>query len=740
MFIVDDLLLGVPFFVLAIRALFKKDSVSDANDNGDGSDFAACRAAVPAISGLVPTNAGRGGYYYSGKNPALLSYLQGYLSSVSAASSSPRSVLAFSALLPREGSTSAINTYDSQLFTWGVGWGGLGGLPRVMDNLAQAAASDSTLMDALAHCGVWYTGQGDWTVLDDSGNVVSGKQEALEVIRSSPALLNLFIHLAEDPATRDAVADAQLQAFLATSGNVPAGATIATQALYNLVTHLQHWAPAYMTGVLETAAQATPGPPSAERDRALAAQVVQGFYARAAGHGWTPSWSQMQGYVLKDMRADGLDVGADPVLTASTPPTGDTSDDKTAGGARKTAGGCGSNWASFKRVGGPGHPHDPFAPDYPKTAGGCGNLDYPDATSVCGSWGPWANTYFPSGDQTPAAVKVVSGPGNADPRFGMMHPSAQVDPRMMGQQPPGYAGAYEVFVEPDVIGLAGVRTAGGPAGPHVQPPHVRPPPGSGWGETYDPRDPYRALRRASGPATTPSTNVVPTAEQVATVKRGIAAAVTNGDMDDPTWTQVTVGPDASGVSYDVMVTNEPLAVGGLRLPTSYRDAITVANLMHALPITPAVSDVRWATMLKVPAQPLNDPKGAIMNDPGQVVRYNARIGPNDGQPKDGYWKELVLVPGLATSGPRSMAQYGFRLADGTMYEHGGPSNHDALYKDYSDTPTYMGRTATRHDPDGSTTTVDLLDELAGATAFGPPIEAWLLDKFRTPAGAGGDST
>jgi hypothetical protein len=964
MFIVDDLLFLGPVIVAAIRAMMMSgDGANSAGSAGGGygggDPVAACRAAVLVEPELHPTNAMRGGYVYYGRDPDLLSYLHGYLASVSAAATNPRSVLAFAALLQREGSTAAINTYDSQLFTWGVGWGGLGGLPRVMDQLA----SDPMVSAALAACGVWYIGGGNWTVIDGSGHAVTGKAEALQVIRQTPALLNLFIQVAKDPNTRDAVANAQLAAFLATSGNVPAGSTISTQALYNLVTHLQHWAPNYMTGVLEAAAKATPGSPSPDRDRSLARQIVQGFYARAMGHGWVPDWHQTQQYVLKDMAVDGLDVSGDPVLAAASAPNA------TAADAEKTVAGCGQNWASFKRVGGPSSPHDWYAHDFPKTAGGCGQLDYPDATSVCGSWGPWADAYFPFGDQTPAAVKVVSGPGegprggdlffvgdvvqwraaldgsapacaappcdprpgsvvqvrhyapgtlrggfvvgdsgqavlvrydgdaptqpplewpaeslvlsarpacaprtvggagaNPDPRF--VSPGPSVDPRMMGgpgAQPPGYAGAYEVFTEPELAGNAVgyvLQRASGPQTRLTQ----RAPIGSGFGETADPNDPQRRFRTIQGPGlggsdllwvlldegyappgvpfdgttvpgatawaslqqfvgasvTPPNISVAggtsvllgwyldpvnpqrgadywdaltgayvcralpditpfggafgsiygkpadpldwsrgiadktaqgpgtaagaagaasapivgthgggPSADQIAAVKRGIVAAVQDGSFDAPQWDQIVVG-DPAGVYYDVMVTLWPLAVGGLRLPTSFEDQVAVANLMGALPITKAVSDARWAQAARqLPAQPLPDTHGEVINDPGQVVRYNALLGPNGTDLVDGFWKEGVLVTNLSPQPNQrgALAQYGFKRADGTMYEHGGPSKHDGYYKGYSNTPTYMSRKAVRHNLDGTTTNVDLVEELASDTAFGPALPSWLLGKF-----------
>jgi hypothetical protein len=464
--------------------------------------------------------------------------------------------------------------------------------------------------------------------------------------------------VAKDPHTRDDVARAQLETFMAKSGSVSASEQIFTQALFNFVSHLKHWAPAYAAGAVESAAAQVPGLPSVERDKALAPKIVEHFYGRAQG--WIPDWRQMQGYALRDMAADGLDVSGDPVVSAAQhPPTG-----------VKTAGGCGD--------GGIG------VPVY-KTAGGCGNNKFPD---ICINSVTFAEQY-PSLDSSPVVqVKVASGPGQ------------QV------YVPPGFENAREIFEESETDWTQSV---------------------GGWGETYDPSDPWRHLQRAQGPATV-------TADQAADIKRGIVEAVKQGDFDAMNWSQIRVG------DYDVMVLNEPIAVRGLRLPTSFDDAVQVGHMLNALPITQAISDARFANAKKVyaPSSGLGDPRGALYNDPEQVVKYNAMMGPNTGELRDGFWKEVVLSERLQPKGRGSMAQYGFKTSDSHMFEHGGPSNHDKTYKDYSDTPTYVSRRAIKYAPEGTTfedgsafKEVDLLDELAAGSTLGGPLPDWLVQRLRT---------
>lgn len=289
------------------------------------SPVLACRAAVRPVPGLKTTSAMKGGHVYSGTNPTHVAWVKGYLDrrAAEASGDDARAVLAFRALQGREGSTSAVQTYDNQVLTWGTGWGGKGALGRVMGLLT---ARSPAVVQALKSCGVEYLGQNKWRVVDEDGRTVEGTEDALQVIRRTPALLALFVHLAEDPATREDVAAAQLDAFRALAGKVEGGGAIATQALYTFAAHLQHWAPEYMKGVVEEAARAVPGPPSPARDQRLAPLMVRGFYRRAP-HGSYPwaQWAQLQRYALRDMKEDGLDVSHDPVLTASAPPSPEAS-------------------------------------------------------------------------------------------------------------------------------------------------------------------------------------------------------------------------------------------------------------------------------------------------------------------------------------------------------------------------------------------------------------------------------
>jgi hypothetical protein len=390
-----------------------------------------------------------------------------------------------------------------------------------------------------------------------------------------------------------------------------------------------------------------------------------------------------------------------------------------------------------------------------RTAGGCGNWDFP---AVCGNWAKWDETYNPIG---------MNNPGVPDPHS--VSPALRTRTAGGPGVPPGFERAREVFTEPDVPDASRTRTVGGRgggghgmSGMHMHPqfgprqwqfgnggislspyPYAWDAPlgvvvlddGSTIGSASDdtvlrqlilaylaktangprrrgPVEGWGEVRHAGGPVTA-------TPDQIAIIQRGILPAIQDGLNDPISWTQMTVG------EYEIMVTNEPLAVSGLRLPTNENDVIAVAAIMGALPITKVISDARWAQAKQVPAQPLNDPRGAVINDPNQIVAYNQRMGANTGNFVDGYWKEVIVNPTLNQTGPGSMAQYGFKNADGSMYEHGGNSNHDNNYKDYSDTPTYVSRQALKNGA-----SVDLLDEYEAGGSLTPAIPTWLVNRLR----------
>ncbi len=200
----------------------------------------------------------------------------------------------------------------------------------------------------------------------------------------------------------------------------------------------------------------------------------------------------------------------------------------------------------------------------------------------------------------------------------------------------------------------------------------------------------------------------------AVVKRGILPAVLEGSHDPPVWVQLSVG------DYELMVTAEPIAVNGLRLPTTWADQIEIARTLGAMPITKVVSDARWAAGKQILARPIPN-----TGKPQDTITYNEMIGPNTGVLTDGYQKEGVLHPQLAATGEGAMAQYGFRKAGGATIQQGFPGIHNEYHADYSNTPTYMSNQGTyKGQP------VNMIDELERGGPLGGPIPKWLTNRLR----------
>jgi hypothetical protein len=133
----------------------------------------------------------------------------------------------------------------------------------------------------------------------------------------------MLIHASRATETRDAVTEAQLATFFVSAVDIGKAEAIATQALFNLVAHLRHWAPGYAQGCIEWALpQLEQTSPSPERDKRLAVLVGRYFYGKARKFRWIPDWRQFQLY-WQHMKHDGLDCLDDPFIRANASPTED---------------------------------------------------------------------------------------------------------------------------------------------------------------------------------------------------------------------------------------------------------------------------------------------------------------------------------------------------------------------------------------------------------------------------------
>lgn len=146
--------------------------------------------------------------------------------------------------LRHEGETSAINAYDSQLLTWGRGFGARAGmLPQVMEILFK----DRAVAEAFLSYGIDFIAaekEKGYRVVNLRTGAVEAGVDALRLIQTDPRLLGVFVKIAEDPRYSQQVADAQWEIVAKNAGAVPPYATNWDDRWIALVSHISHWWPA----------------------------------------------------------------------------------------------------------------------------------------------------------------------------------------------------------------------------------------------------------------------------------------------------------------------------------------------------------------------------------------------------------------------------------------------------------------------------------------------------------------
>jgi hypothetical protein len=181
------------------------------------------------------------GYTYPGKTPQEPSVIKSIPADTSDSQAKVKRVVWEE--LKHEGETSAINAYDSQLLTWGRGFGARAGLlPPVMEILFK----DRTLAEAFLSYGVNFIAkekEKGYRVVNLKTGAVETGINALRLIQTDPQLLGVFVKIAEDPKYSQQVADAQWKVVAKNAGNVPAYAHQWDDRWIALVSHITHWWP-----------------------------------------------------------------------------------------------------------------------------------------------------------------------------------------------------------------------------------------------------------------------------------------------------------------------------------------------------------------------------------------------------------------------------------------------------------------------------------------------------------------
>ncbi|HKQ77865.1 MAG TPA: hypothetical protein VJ810_29475 [Blastocatellia bacterium] len=182
------------------------------------------------------------GYVYLGKTPLEPSLIKAISPDASDRDSKIKSVVWEE--LKHEGETSAINAYDSQILTWGRGFGARAGLlPEVMEILFK----DPAVVEAFRSYGIDYIArekEKGYRVVNLRNGAVETGADALRLIQTDPKLLGVFVKIAEDPSYSQQVADAQWEIVSRNAGDVPSYASGWDDRWIALVSHITHWWPA----------------------------------------------------------------------------------------------------------------------------------------------------------------------------------------------------------------------------------------------------------------------------------------------------------------------------------------------------------------------------------------------------------------------------------------------------------------------------------------------------------------
>lgn len=182
------------------------------------------------------------GYVYPGKTPQEPSAIRGLPEAPSDRAAKIKKVVWEE--LKHEGEASAINAYDSQLLTWGRGFGARAGLlPQVMEILFK----DRAVAEAFLSYGIDFVPaekEKGYRVVNLRTGAVEVGVNALRLIQTDPRLLGVFVKIAEDPRYSRQVADAQWEIVAKNAGAVPTYATSWDDRWIALISHISHWWPA----------------------------------------------------------------------------------------------------------------------------------------------------------------------------------------------------------------------------------------------------------------------------------------------------------------------------------------------------------------------------------------------------------------------------------------------------------------------------------------------------------------
>jgi peptidoglycan hydrolase-like protein with peptidoglycan-binding domain len=235
-----------------------------------------------------------------------------------------------------EGQPASFQTYDNQIVTWGVGFGGMGDGVHIFDELNK----DAKMQRLLDDLGVQYFGGRYHVVHVGDKKVVSSPEitklkkgkvkhvgwdlgPPLEAWRDQMDAMSAIISISEDTAYRVQIIEAQWRVYVANSSTWTGQDKIYSLALYYLITHSQHWLPALAKGGFYVNREWDAiggGTPSIETDKKLANRLLNGFLGVGKGmwrEGKPNLWKEVHRRVNDDLwtrfktdaKKEGFDAG-----------------------------------------------------------------------------------------------------------------------------------------------------------------------------------------------------------------------------------------------------------------------------------------------------------------------------------------------------------------------------------------------------------------------------------------------
>jgi putative peptidoglycan binding protein len=239
---------------------------------------------------------------------------------------------AYLEMLDHEGRPASMQTYDSQVVTWGVGTGAMGNGKDVFLNLNKDAKQVKQLLDdvGLAYDGDYHvvdlaqkkvvsSTEGKKTKSDPSGKGDDTRHRTpLDSWRHQPDLLSAVIAISEDKANREAIAEAQFAVYLKGAANWKGQDKVFTRALYFMIVHMKAWYPALgKFDVEQEFAKGGGGTPSVETDKKLAPRIANAFVRNGkayfgAGSTYDDIHTRTKTRLWAALRSDGKKEGFDP--------------------------------------------------------------------------------------------------------------------------------------------------------------------------------------------------------------------------------------------------------------------------------------------------------------------------------------------------------------------------------------------------------------------------------------------